>query len=204
MNKIKEIYDLLYDKFGSQRWWPVFSDNHKFEIAIGAILTQNTLWSNVERVIKILKQKDLISKEAIQKIKGEELASLIKSSGYYKQKAKKLKEFARFLDSGKEINRENLLNIWGIGPETADSILLYAYEKSIFVVDAYTKRIFNRLGFKQKSYEELQELFMKNLDCNASLFNEYHALLVRLGKEYCKKIPSCGKCPINRLCKQVF
>ncbi len=164
------------------------------------ILTQNTSWKNIEEVIKELKIKNLLSKEGIEKINEEKLSIIIRSSGYYKQKARKLKEFVKFLNSGKEITRENLLSIWGIGEETADSILLYAYNKPVFVIDTYTKRIMDRFGFGKLNYMELQSLFMDNLDKDVKLYKEYHALLVKLGKDYCKKKALCEECPLK--CKK--
>lgn len=199
MNK---IYNQLLKHFGEQYWWPSLSsekDEKILEICIGAILTQNTSWNNVEKSIKILKENNLFDIKNISKIPEKELALLIKSSGYYNQKARKIKELIKFLDSKKEINRNNLLEIWGIGKETADSILCYAFNKPFFVVDAYTKRIFSRLGIKEIDYDEIQSLVSKNLD--SENFNEFHALLVKLGKEYCKKVPECNKCPLNKDCK---
>jgi len=201
MNKIKEIYDKLEKEFGKMGWWPVISKNHRFEISIGAILTQNTSWRNVEKAIFNLNKFNFLNKEAIKQINESELGDLIKSSGYYKQKAKKLKKFVEFLDSKKEVSRENLLGVWGIGKETADSILLYAYNKGVFVIDAYTKRIIERLGFKFKDYDELQKIFIENLPKDYKLYNEFHALLVKLGKEYCKKKPKCDKCCLKEECK---
>ncbi len=198
MNKLMQVYELLFERFGKQNWWPVSSNNKEFEVCVGAILTQNTAWTNVEKAIKNLKENNLLSKEAIAKVNVKKLANLIRSAGYFNQKAKKLKEFASF---DGEVTRENLLNIWGIGPETADSILLYAYNRPTFVIDAYTKRIFSRLGRGEKSYEELQEMFMKNLPENYRLFNEYHALIVRLAKEHCRTKPECGNCPLNNVCQ---
>ena len=198
MNNVLKIYDLLYKEYGSQRWWPVSSSNSEFEIIVGAILTQNTNWKNVEKSIKNLKDNNLLDKNSIKNINIAKLAALIRSSGYYKQKAKKLKEFVSFEG---EINRENLLNIWGIGPETADSILLYAYNKPVFVIDAYTKRIFSRLGIKLNDYDEYQEYFHKNLPKDYKLFNEYHALLVELAKKHCKTKPICENCPLINECK---
>lgn len=197
MNKILKIYDLLYKKYGSQHWWPCVSNNREFEIVIGAILTQNTNWNNVEKCIKNLKENNLLNKNAIKNINITKLAEFIRSSGYYKQKARKLKEFVNFNGI---INRENLLNIWGIGPETTDSILLYAYNQPVFVIDAYTKRIFSRLGIKLDSYDEYQDYFHKNLTKDYKLFNEYHALLVELAKKHCKTKPLCNNCPLMKEC----
>lgn len=126
---------------------------------------------------------------------------IIKSSGYHNQKAKKLKEFTKFYSKNNELTRDKLLGIYGIGKETADSILLYACKKPYFVIDAYTKRIMNRLGFKEETYNEFQSLFMKNLDNDHKLFNEFHALIVRHGKETCKKNPLCNKCCLNKICE---
>ena len=177
-----------------------------------AILTQNTNWKNVEKAIVKLNKNNFIDAKTIIKINNKKLAQIIKSSGYHNQKAKKLKNFCNFLinrydgslkkffkNNIKKL-REELLSINGIGPETADSIILYAAKKPIFVIDAYTKRIMNRIGYKEVAYEELQKLFMKNLKNSERLFNEYHALLVELGKNICKKIPLCEKCPINNHC----
>ena len=216
MDKVYEIFKILYKKFGPQRWWPVKSkkdDQAKFEIIIGAILTQNTAWKNVEKAIDNLHQHNLININRIAKLSTKKLASLIKSAGYYNQKAVRLKEIAKHLTNYKNISeflnkdinklRKELLNIKGIGLETADSIILYAANKPIFVIDAYTKRIFSRLGMcnKQTSYEELQKFFMENLPLDYKIFNEYHALLVELGKHYCKKKPNCVGCPLRNICK---
>lgn len=198
MRNIKTIYSLLFKKFKYQRWWPTISNNQKFEISIGAILTQNTSWKNVEKAILNLKNKALLNQKAISDLQLSKLSSLIKPAGYYNLKAKKLKEFTNFLNLKKPITRENLLNIWGIGHETADSILCYAYDKPYFVVDAYTKRIFSRLNIPEKTYEEIQQSVYKNLA--PKYFNEFHALLVKLGKENCKKKPICNSCPLLKLC----
>ena len=228
MNRILGIYNILLENFGSQNWWPVTNENsvkptyekrdrlterQKFEICVGAILTQNISWKNVEVAIINLNKENLIDIRKIKKIDKKKLANLIKSSGYYNQKAIKLKIFAKYLAENYKGNlkeflkksieklREELLAIKGVGKETADSIILYAAEKPIFVIDAYTKRIFNRLGYKEENYEELQNLFMENLEKDANLFNEYHALIVELGKKYCKTEPLCDRCPLKELCR---
>ncbi len=227
---IREIFDKLLYSFGPQGWWPLtekgevkpehngknpVSDNEKFEIVTGAILTQNTNWKNVEKAIINLNKNRLIDIKKIKNIDKDKLAGIIKPSGYYNQKAERLKLIAEFFDKNinkfliknnnkKIINklRGSLLSIKGIGPETADSILLYAFEKPIFVVDAYTKRIMQRLGLKFKGYDDLQGIFMDNTEKNAKIYNEYHALLVELGKNYCKnKNPNCKECPLRNLCK---
>ena len=206
-----EVYEILYDHFGPQNWWPGESD---FEMIIGAILTQQTSWSNVEKAIENLKKKNLLEPKKIHDVEIEKLQKLILPSGYYRQKSKKLKNFVNFLlekHDGKIENffeqslkqlREDLLSVNGIGKETADSIILYAAKKSIFVIDAYTIRIFNRLGIiKEKDYEKMRILFEKNLRNDTRLFNEYHALIVKLGKDYCKVKPVCKKCPLNLRCE---
>lgn len=215
MDKIQFVYDELYKSFGKQGWWPLTiggfeskhysgepkTDKHRFEIVIGAILTQNTSWKNVEKALYNLSKNNLININKIKKIKKQKLAKLIKPTGYYNQKAERLKIIANFISKNKYPTREQLLEVKGIGPETADSILLYAYSKPFFVVDAYTKRIFERLGYKARNYDEWQRLFMDNLPKDAGLFNEYHALLVELGKSYCKKKAICDKCPVKGMCK---
>ena len=200
MNKIFNIYAVLLKEFGRQHWWPTISKNKQFEIIIGTVLTQNTSWKNVEKSINNLNKNNLIDINKISKINTKKLASLIRSSGYYNQKAERLKIMAKFLINNKTLTRNKLLNVKGIGPETADSILLYAFKKPVFVVDAYTKRIMGRLGYKQEEYDEFQELFEKNLPKKHELFNEYHALLVELAKNYCKKKPLCNNCPIKTFC----
>jgi len=218
-NNILKIYNLLLNKFREQGWWPRFdlkdnrfvynknfkhtkpSDQDSFIISISALLAQNTVWKNVEKAINNLSKENLLSKNALMKLENKQLANLIKPSGYFNQKAKKIKEFLKF---NKEFNRENLLQVWGIGEETADSILLYAFNHPTFVIDAYTKRIFNRIGFKEKTYKELQDLFHKNLLNDYKLFNEYHALIVELAKRNCKKIPLCNNCSLNSICKKLI
>jgi len=178
---------------------------------VGAILTQNTSWANVEKAISNLKRHHRLTPVALKNASLKELASLIKPSGYFNIKAKRLKHFIEFLFKeydGKlnsmaqepwETLRKKLLSINGIGPETADSILLYALDKPVFVVDAYTRRILSRhkLVSQDVDYEALQKAFMKSLSCDVKMFNEYHALLVRLGKEICKNPPACELCPLK-------
>ena len=204
------IYNRLYKAYGPRHWWP---GGTSFEVMVGAILTQNTSWRNVEKAILRLKGQGVLNPEGIHHLKKQQLASLIKSSGYYRIKAGRLKSFMDFLfeeyggdlrrmrREGLEELREKLLQVKGIGPETADSILLYGLKKSIFVVDAYTKRILSRHGVvsEKASYEVVQGLFMDHLPHNERLFNEYHALLVHLGKTLCKKEPKCDICPIRSI-----
>ena len=203
-----KIYRTLYQAYGPRHWWP---GKTPFEVMVGAILTQNTSWRNVEKAIQHLKGKGVLNIEGIHQLKKSDLASLIKSSGYYRIKADRLKAFVNYLFedySGNikrmrkeelETLRQTLLRVKGIGPETADSILLYSLEKPIFVVDAYTKRVLLRHGMisEKASYGEIQRLFMDHLPHDEKLFNEYHALFVHLGKTVCKKIPRCDICPIK-------
>ena len=226
MQKLKLIYQVLHSRFGPHHWWPVteegkiqpeYADGPKnekqqLEVIFGAILAQNTSWKNAEKAIIELNKNNLINVKKILKIENKKLAEIIKSSGYHNQKAKKLKNFCDFLlrnydgslknlfkNNIKRL-REELLSVNGIGSETADSIILYAAKKPIFVIDAYTKRIMNRIGCKEQTYDELQRLFMESLQNSEKLFNECHALLVELGKNICKKVPICEKCPINGYC----
>jgi len=207
-----ELYRALSDAYGPQGWWPAESP---FEVIVGAILTQSTHWQNVERAIEHLKQHNALTPERLRKLPEERLAKLIRPAGYFRQKAKKLKAFVAHLyshydgdlrkmlaQSTKKLRAE-LLAIWGIGPETADSILLYSAHKPIFVVDAYTKRIFSRLGLvsAQISYSELQQLCMAQLPKSVKLFNEYHALIVRHGKEICRPKPRCERCVLAHACR---
>jgi len=205
---LMNIYRKLYKAYGPRNWWPGETD---FEVMVGAILTQNTSWRNVEKAIQKLKGRGVLSPEGIHRLKKSQLASLIRSSGYYRIKADRLKSFVHFLfeEYGGRLGRmrrgrlealrKGLLGVKGIGPETADSILLYGLRKPIFVVDAYTKRILSRHGSisEKASYEEIQRLFMDHLRSDEKLFNEYHALFVHLGKTLCKKIPKCDLCPLK-------
>lgn len=208
-SQLTEIYDQLYQFYGSQDWWPAES---KFEMMVGAVLTQNTSWQNVSKAINSLRAEGLLSFTALYSLPVEHLAFLIKSSGYYNLKAKRLKNLLKMihdsyggsldalLDSDLYSAREALLSAKGIGPETADSILLYAGSQPIFVVDTYTHRIFSRhhLVPDECDYQSLQDLFMDNLPHDSQLFNEYHALLVAAAKQFCKKSkPLCEKCPLN-------
>ncbi|MEM7819920.1 MAG: endonuclease [Candidatus Aenigmatarchaeota archaeon] len=210
MSKILKIYKKLYNKFGQQKWWPISGKFRpkEFEICVGAILTQNTNWKNVEKALNNLIKRKLIDAESISRTDIKKLQSMIRPSGFYKQKAKKLKAFAKFVyeykgNFYKNITKEELLNINGIGHETADSILLYACNKPYFVVDAYTKRIFSRLGMidEKHKYEDIKFFFEDNIKKDIKIYKEFHALIVELAKKYCKKIPECKKCPIKDECK---
>ena len=207
-----EIYQRLLAGYRPQHWWP---GDSPFEVIIGAILTQSAAWSNVEKAINNLKSAGALSPNQILKMPIKELARLIRPSGYYNAKAVKLKAFIEWLDNNyrnslEELSfiptvdlRQCLLSIHGVGPETADSILLYALNRPVFVIDAYTKRIISRIGLLSETsqYDDYQAYFMRSLPMDLHLFNEYHALLVRLGKEACNKKPLCFKCCIKAFCK---
>ena len=212
---LMKIYRRLYRACGPRNWWP---GETPFEVMVGAILTQNTSWRNVEKAIQKLKGKGVLNSEGIHRLKKSQLAPLIKSSGYFRIKADRLKSFVNFLFEEYDGDlkkmgrkrlielREKLLGVKGIGPETADSILLYGLKKPIFVIDAYTRRILSRHGMitEKASYEEVQRLFMDHLRLDEKLFNEYHALLVHLGKTVCKKIPECETCPLKGVRRKVL
>lgn len=209
MNQFEYIYDILLNRFGPQGWWPIkgrynSKEHDPFEIIVGAILTQNTSWNNVEKALNNLEKAHLISIKKIKSIGQKRLAELIRPAGYYNQKSERLKIVADFFEKSKSPTRAELLEVKGIGPETADSILLYAFNQPVFVIDAYTKRIFSRIGLcKDKcTYDELHDLFHTNLTNDYKIFNEYHALLVELAKRYCKKKPDCINCPVNQICKK--
>ncbi len=207
---LTEIYRLLYDEFGPQQWWP---GDTGFEIITGAILTQNTNWANVEKAINNLKSADCLTPEKLHHLDQAQLANLIRPAGYFNIKAKRLKNFVNWLfdNYNGELTdlesidtdrlREELLTIKGVGRETADSILLYAFDRSIFVVDAYTARVVFRheLISPDADYEQLKELFESSLPADTQLFNEYHALLVRVGKEFCRPKARCSGCPLEKL-----
>lgn len=208
--KIKQIYELLFERFGPQRWWP---GETKDEIIAGAILTQNTNWQNVEKAINNLKAASVMSLEKLYLLDQQELAELIRPAGYYNIKAKRLKSFLNWLfenhnGSLAEVEsldtrtlREELLSINGIGRETADSILLYAFGRPIFVIDTYTYRIIVRhqLIEPECDYEQLRSFFEDNLKEDVKLFNEFHALIVRAGKEFCRPKARCENCPLAEL-----
>ncbi len=212
--ELLQIYHGLLAHYGPQRWWPADSP---FEVIVGAILTQSTAWGNVEKAIANLKAADALSPAVLRRILVTDLAKLVYPCGYYNAKAQKLKAFVQVL--GEEYDddlealfsldmprlREKLLSIYGIGDETADSIILYAAGRPAFVVDAYTRRILGRLGLgpANESYAAFQNLFASSLPPDPCLFNEYHALLVRHGKETCKKKPLCPCC-LSSLCAAQF
>jgi endonuclease-3 related protein len=205
------IYHQLMDRYGPQYWWPA---QEPFEVIVGAILTQSAAWGNVEKAIANLKEAKALSPKALRQLSLSKVATLIHPSGYYNAKALKLKSFAHWLgehfnDSltklfAGDINylRQRLLSVRGIGEETADSIILYTANKPIFVIDAYTRRIINRIGLAPviNSYSAYQSLFTNNLPTDTKLFNEYHALLVRLAKDVCRNHPLCQQCCLKEIC----
>jgi endonuclease-3 related protein len=212
-DKLMDIYNRMYLHFGSRHWWPA---DAAFEVVVGAILTQNVAWKNVEQAIQNLKAHDLLQPHVLVQIDLDKLANLIRPTRYFNMKAKKLRAFCQHLMDNyagslecffeKELwaLREELLSIYGIGEETADSILLYAAQKPIFVVDTYTRRIFSRLGQVDPDikYEALQKFFMENIPPDIALYNEYHALIDAVGSHYCAvKKPLCRECPLKPLCK---
>jgi len=219
-NIFVEVYNRLLSEYGPQGWWPVTPEGKLtpeysggprdrrgiFEVAVGAILTQNTAWKNVSLAIEALNRVDLMNPEKMVSINTRKLASLIRSAGYYNQKAKRLKEIARFfIENEFNATRESLLEINGVGPETADSIMLYAFNELHFVVDAYTRRIFSRLGLidGRALYDDIKNLFEKNLPHDVYLYQEYHALIVEHGKRFCRKKPVCVSCCLSDICKKV-
>lgn len=213
-SRLLELYDLLLNYFGPQDWWP---GDSPFEIIIGAVLTQNTAWTNVEKAINNLKAAHLMDFEAMEAMPDATLAQLIRPCGYYNLKTNRLRnlltlirnqydgDLDSFLSENTNDLRRALLSVKGIGPETADSIILYAAEKPIFVVDAYTHRILSRHNIidpDDSDYHQIQELFMGELPEDTQLYNEYHALIVMTGKDFCKKSkPRCQECPLEALLK---
>ncbi len=196
--KILTIYNRLLKKYGRQEWWPVSGrfEPPEFEVCVGAILTQNTNWRNVEKALQNLSDAKATTAEAIANMPLTKLQKMIRSSGFYKQKAKRLKNFCVFVkdfegDFYKDMTREQLLSIKGIGKETADSILLYACSKPYFVVDAYTRRLFSRLGFikGKEDYDVIRKMFERSLPNNVELFKEFHALIVENEKSNRKTKP---------------
>ena len=206
--RLLRLYDALHRRFGAQGWWPARS---AFEVVVGAILTQGTAWVNVERAIGQLRRARVLRPSAMATLPGRRLAVLVQASGFFRVKAARLRAVARhvqrrhsghlrrFLRQPAAALRVELLSIPGIGPETADSILLYAAGRPAFVVDAYTRRILSRhrIVSPRIAYEGLQAVFVSQLPRDAELFNEYHALLVRVAKEYCRSRPECERCPLR-------
>ncbi len=205
--KLLLIYNLLYKAFGPQNWWP---GETKDEIVIGAILTQNTAWNNVEKAIAALKRAHLCDLKALHEAEPEKIKNLIKPAGFFNQKCYYLKSVSSFFVENGGFDRLNklttstlrasLLTVKGVGEETADSILLYVFNRPVFVIDTYTKRLLSRHGGnKISSYKQAQALFMNNINPDVKIYNEYHALIVKLGKEFCKPTPTCQGCPLEGL-----
>ncbi|WP_298273047.1 endonuclease III domain-containing protein [Geobacter sp.] len=209
--RLREIFHILLDRYGPRHWWPAETP---FEVCVGAILTQNTNWGNVEKAIANLKREGLLSPEALRDVPVERLAEVIRPAGFFNVKSARLKDFVGYLFAryGGSLERmfagewrelrEELLGVRGIGRETADSIILYAGGKPTFVVDAYTKRLFSALGLvgPGADYEAVRALFMENLPPEVPLFNEYHALIVEHCKEHCRKTPRCSGCRLHLRC----
>ncbi len=208
--RVRRVYERLYEAHGPQHWWP---GETPFEIMVGAILTQNTAWTNVERAIANLKRARALSPRAIVAAEPERLGEWLRPSGYFNIKARRLRNFCTwYLERGglsrlrrldTQALRHAVLSVNGVGPETADDILLYAFERPVFVIDAYTRRLFSRLGMisGEEGYETLRHAFEHALGPDVALFNEYHALIVVHAKDICrKKKPSCGDCVLKRGC----
>jgi endonuclease III related protein len=206
--ELMEMFDLMLAHFGPQKWWPA---DTALEMIVGAVLTQNTSWKNVEKAVANLKVKGLLSVGGLHAMSPGGLAEELRPAGYFNVKAKRLKNLMSFIVERYDADlsvlfaeetgrlREGLLSVKGIGPETADSILLYAAHRPVFVVDAYTFRILFRHGMVDESagYEELQSRFMDHLPEDPGLFNEFHALIVQTGKDYCRRAPRCKECPLE-------
>jgi endonuclease III related protein len=211
VTEIPDVFDRLLAKYGPQGWWPAESP---FEVIVGAILIQQTAWQNAERALANLREANALSPEGLRSLSEDEMASLIRPSGFFRSKARKLKAFItllyehfdgdleRMLSAPADELRAALLATHGIGPETADSILLYAAGRPSFVIDAYTRRIFRRLGItpERDAYHAWQAMFMTALPPHAPLFNEYHALIVEHGKRTCRPAPLCGRCVLLDAC----
>ncbi len=208
---LQDLYDRLFDAFGPQNWWPAESP---FEVIVGAVLVQNTNWQNVRRAIENLRREDLLQPRALYEVAAEELEALIRPAGYFRVKARRLRNVLHLLverydgsleamfATGLPELREQLLAVNGVGPETADSILLYAGNLPVFVVDAYTHRVLGRHGCidPEADYHAIQDCFQSELPEDVALYNEFHALLVHVGKHFCRKRrPKCDECPLNVL-----
>jgi endonuclease-3 related protein len=211
-----EVYEILRAAYGPRRWWPVTppgetaprytggprTERQRFEVAAGAVLTQNTAWANAARAVESLNRLGAMSPDAIERMDVRSLAQAIRCAGYFNQKAKRLKTIASYFRAGRRPTRAGLLELDGVGPETADSIMLYAFGARCFVVDAYTRRLFGRLALvdQSASYDEIRGRFERNLPRRAFVYKEYHALIVEHGKLVCRKVPSCEKCLLKRRC----
>ncbi|MFO8110133.1 MAG: endonuclease III domain-containing protein [Thermoplasmata archaeon] len=206
MVSTEEMFEVLLDYFGPQAWWP---GDGKFEMMVGAILTQNVSWKNVEKAIQNLKEAQVLEPEVLSEMDDHRLEALVRPAGFYRQKSARLKELSRIILQYGGVKsflnlpdlRDTLLDVKGIGPETADSIALYGAEIPTFVVDAYTKRTVGRVWGIEGDYDTIKKFFENDLPRDVELYNEFHALVVKLGKEHCKKTnPDCPGCPISHLC----
>lgn len=201
---IFDVYKTLLNCYGFQSWWPVGKGNDKIaEIVVGAILTQNTSWKNVEKALENLAIENCLSFNKITKISEDKLNTLIKPAGFYRRKSEILKEVSKLFLEDKEISRQKLINIKGIGKETADSIMLYAFDRPYFVIDSYTKRLFFRLGITDEkvSYDGLQKIITENIPEDVDVYKEFHALIVQHCKTYCRKKPLCKGCCLRDMCR---
>jgi endonuclease-3 related protein len=206
---LETVYDALLNSHGPQHWWP---GDSPFEIMVGAVLTQNTAWSNVEKAIANLVRRDKLDADRIIAARRDHLAAWLRPSGYFNIKAERLKNFCRWYRQaggyrvlrkiGTDALRRALLGVKGIGPETADDILLYAFDRPVFVIDAYTRRLFARLGLfaGDEPYDEMRLAIENKLGPDKEMYNEYHALIVRHAKEVCRVRPVCGRCALNQRC----
>lgn len=213
MSDLRQIYQMLFKHYGPQHWWP---GDSPFEIMVGAVLTQNTAWTNVEKAIQNLKNANALTIEAITASSTEALATWLKPSGYFNVKEKRLRSLCQWIVSQggeKELRtwdskklRDALLAVHGIGPETADDILLYAFGRPVFVIDTYTRRIFSRLGLitGDENYEHLRQLFESAMRADVETMNEFHALIVIHGKDVCRKSARCETCCLNETCRSAF
>ncbi len=208
-SSLKRYYEHLFQAFGPQHWWPART---RLEVILGAILTQNTSWRNTERALRVLRRRGWLRFDSLLQVSPGKLAEAIRSAGFYRQKAKTIRRFLMLVDAeyGGSLPklfsrptpelREQLLGIGGFGPETVDSVLVYAAGRPSFVVDAYARRILERHGLipLKASYDQIQALFHRSLPADATVFNEYHALIVKVGKDYCKRTaPDCAHCPLE-------
>lgn len=206
---LHRIFKILHNQYGDQHWWP---GETPFEVMVGAVLTQNTAWINVERAIANLISAGCLSAKMVLDISHEQLAEMLKPSGYFNVKATRLRNFCQWYVDNDEHEklqqwetvalREALLSINGVGPETADDILLYAFDRPVFVIDAYTRRLFSRLGLiaGNEAYEDIRKHFESELTTDSKLYNEYHALIVWHAKQFCKVKPDCGVCCLRDGC----
>ena len=213
-----EIYNILLKTYGRQRWWPVTppggdvpeytggprNELQRFEVAVGAMLTQNTAWLNAARAIGNLNRAGALNPERLSTIDARKLTALIRPAGYYNQKAKRLRQLAHFFQSEEKVTRESLLALDGVGPETADSILLYAYGRLKFIIDAYTRRIFSRLGLldTNATYDAAQAAFRENIPRKMLIYKEFHALIVEHAKRHCRVKPVCEGCALLSRCTE--